>query len=144
MLLNRSRQTPPPWYAQGLRFSCTQCGRCCSGPPGYVWVGREERAALARHLGMDVRKFERQFCRRVLTRVSLREHSNGDCYLLRDGRCLAYPVRPRQCKTFPFWDDVLSDPQEWENIARRCPGVGKGRLYTAQEIEGIRSGDDVA
>ena len=24
------------WYAKGLRFTCTQCGNCCSGPPGTV------------------------------------------------------------------------------------------------------------
>ena len=26
------------WYSEGLRFECTQCGACCSGEPGYVWV----------------------------------------------------------------------------------------------------------
>ena len=129
-----------PWYSGGLRFACRQCGRCCSGPPGYVWVTREERAALAQLLGVDVEDFERDYCRRVLTRVSLREHANGDCYLLKDGRCIAYPVRPRQCRTWPFWKEVLASPADWERASGRCPGVGQGRLYTRGDIEEIRSG----
>ena len=30
-----------PWYADGLPFTCTQCGDCCTGDPGYVWVTDE-------------------------------------------------------------------------------------------------------
>lgn len=31
-----------PWYAPGLSFTCTQCGNCCTGEPGVVWVSDEE------------------------------------------------------------------------------------------------------
>ena len=40
----------PPWYADGLKFTCTQCGNCCSGPRGYVWITHEEIIRLAEHL----------------------------------------------------------------------------------------------
>ena len=30
------------WYEQGLRFGCTQCGNCCTGPEGAVWFTEEE------------------------------------------------------------------------------------------------------
>src|SRR5438105_3224904 len=36
-----------PWYQDGLRFSCTRCGHCCTGEPGFVWVCAAARAALA-------------------------------------------------------------------------------------------------
>ena len=36
-----------PWYADGLQFECTQCGDCCTGAPGYVWVNKSEIEALA-------------------------------------------------------------------------------------------------
>ena len=39
------------WYKDGLRFTCTQCGDCCSGPEGYVWVNDEELAKIAEFLG---------------------------------------------------------------------------------------------
>ena len=45
---DKSRDGQPrdgkPWYAEGLRFKCTECGQCCTGAPGYVWVNEEEVA----------------------------------------------------------------------------------------------------
>ena len=43
-----------PWYQDGLRFTCTRCGNCCTGAPGYVWVTPAELEALAAHLGEPV------------------------------------------------------------------------------------------
>ncbi|MFM1805538.1 MAG: hypothetical protein RL136_2417, partial [Planctomycetota bacterium] len=36
-----STDAQAPWYAEGLRFECTQCGNCCSGGPGAVWFTPE-------------------------------------------------------------------------------------------------------
>ena len=38
------------WYADGLRFTCSQCGNCCTGGPGYVWIDRDEIVKLAAYL----------------------------------------------------------------------------------------------
>ena len=38
------------WYADGLHFSCQQCGGCCTGEPGYVWVSRDELGLIAEFL----------------------------------------------------------------------------------------------
>src|SRR5262245_18529291 len=27
-----------PWYQDGLEFTCTRCGKCCTGEPGFVSV----------------------------------------------------------------------------------------------------------
>jgi len=129
-----------PWYRDGLRFTCTQCGNCCTGAPGYVWVNNDEIRALARLLGLDVTQFEERFVRRVGARKSLTERPNGDCVLL-DGQsrnCTVYEARPRQCRTWPFWDSNLKTPADWEHTCSVCPGSGKGRLYTLDEIEGDR------
>ena len=70
-----------PWYSSGLAFECTQCGNCCSGPgAGYVWVNEQEVRSLANAMGMSdqLDEFERKFTRRVGTRVSLVEYSDGD------------------------------------------------------------------
>ena len=45
-----------PWFKDGLRFKCTQCGDCCTGAPGYVWVNQEEIEALAREVKLDGRR----------------------------------------------------------------------------------------
>lgn len=131
-----------PWYQAGLRFECSQCGNCCTGAPGYVWVNGEEIVALAaRTQAGDVAEFERQFVRRVGARKSLKEFPNGDCVFF-DGesrRCTVYEVRPRQCRTWPFWDSNLRTPQDWQQTCEVCPGSGTGRLYTVGQIESLRT-----
>lgn len=125
-----------PWYREGLRFQCTGCGGCCTGAPGYVWVTRAEIAAMAAALDMDVEQFGKRYLRQVGNRYSLIELSGGDCVFLdADLRhCRLYRHRPRQCRTWPFWPSNLGSPEAWDDVAQCCPGVGRGRLYTLEEI----------
>jgi Fe-S-cluster containining protein len=130
---------PTPWYAEGLRFACLACGRCCGGAPGYVWVDKEGVAAMASHLGMTARQFRRQYVRRLWRGLCLKEKSNYDCVLLdADGRCVAYEVRPLQCRTWPFWPTNLVSRRAWDDAARRCPGMNSGPLYRLEQIEILR------
>jgi uncharacterized protein len=126
-----------PWYHEGLRFTCTQCGDCCSGAPGYVWVDAAEIAELARAMQMEEEAFRDRFVRRVGDRESLIEYSDGDCILLdpQTRRCLAYAGRPVQCRTWPFWDSNLESRRAWTKTCEVCPGAGEGKLYSLAHIE---------
>ena len=129
--------TQRPWYHDGLRFECTQCGACCSGDPGYVWVEQNEIDAMADVMNLSVDKFESQFVRRVGAQKSLREYPDGDCILLdpQQRTCLVYQARPIQCRTWPFWDSTIETKKAWRETCEECPGAGKGKLYTFEEIE---------
>jgi Fe-S-cluster containining protein len=124
-----------PWYQDGLRFGCTRCGNCCTGAPGFVWVNDAEVAAIAAYRGEPVQEVTARFTRRVDGQRSLRERANGDCvfYDRRQG-CTIYPVRPRQCRTWPFWDSNLATPADWERTCKLCPGSGQGELIPVEEI----------
>jgi Fe-S-cluster containining protein len=98
-----------------------------------VWVTLEEISAIARFLNLSEAAFAQTFLRYIGDRVSLIEYDNGDCAMY-DRGCKVYPVRPRQCQSFPFWQSNLSSPMAWERLKERCPGVGKGRLHTYREI----------
>lgn len=126
-----------PWYRDGLRFECTGCGDCCSGAPGFVWVDEEEIAGLAAQLELSVEDFERRFVRREGSGKSLIEYPDGDCIFLdpQSRKCIVYSARPVQCRTWPFWDSTLARPADWQETCRVCPGSGKGRLYSLEEIE---------
>jgi Fe-S-cluster containining protein len=51
-----------------------------------------------------------------------------------ENRCSVYEGRPDQCRTWPFWPEVM-DAKTWKKeVAAFCPGVGKGRLHSAEEI----------
>lgn len=133
------------WYAGGLRFTCTQCGNCCTGPTGYVWFNDDEGRAIARLLGVDEATFRRTHARREPGGWSLRERktSHGyDCVFLDresvPGKavCSIYHARPGQCRTWPFWPENIHSPKSWESVKRNtpCPGMGSGTLVPVEAI----------
>ena len=126
-----------PWYKNGLRFECTQCGACCSGEPGYVWVNDDEIETLAVHMQLSVDDFERRFVRVVGMDKSLVEYPDGDCIFLdpESRGCTVYEARPIQCRTWPFWGSNLADKATWKETCEVCPGSGQGKLYSIDEIE---------
>ncbi len=157
-ILNSSQ--PEPWYADGLSFSCTQCGNCCTGAPGYVWISEIEIQRLAAHLKITTHDVIEKYCRRIGNRISLRESrsasGNYDCIFLKEvevpgksGRaptsrctCTIYPVRPLQCRTWPFWDGNLESRENWKRAAAKCPGMNSGKSYSLAKIESLRTAAD--
>jgi Fe-S-cluster containining protein len=125
------------WYRDGLSFKCTQCGNCCTGPAGYVWVNAEEIEQIAAFVGKSVGEIKLEHARPVGKRVSLKEFANGDCTFFdpRSRGCTIYPVRPRQCRTWPFWNSNLESPEDWQEVRRVCPGAGTGNFFSLEEIE---------
>jgi len=112
-----------PWYADGLSFQCTGCGKCCTGSPGYVWVEEEEIREISAVLNLSVEEFSKKFVRRVDERYSLKEHANYDCVFLKDKQCQIYSVRPTQCRTYPFWGRILKSKEAWDTEATVCEGI---------------------
>jgi Fe-S-cluster containining protein len=132
------------WYAGGLHFACRECGACCAGPTeGYIWVIEPEIELIADYLKTTPGELGRRYLRRVGLRTTVIEHrTTKDCIFLREvagkRRCAIYPVRPNQCRTWPFWPENLSDPDAWNMAALRCPGINYGRYYSGDEIDRIR------
>jgi Fe-S-cluster containining protein len=127
-----------PWYKDGLRFQCTGCGECCTGAPGYVWVNAEEIATLAAEVGVDVAEFEKRYVRQIGVRKSLKElRKTYDCIFLdaQTRKCRVYAARPRQCRTWPFWESNIRTPDAWAQTCEVCPGSGTGKLYQLEAIE---------
>jgi Fe-S-cluster containining protein len=153
-----SAQGSEPWFADGLEFSCTGCGNCCTGGPGYIWINQEELARLAKFLGLGVEQVLDRYCRWIGQRASLNEVRTVaglyDCVFLKEVPveagggpqviqprriCTIYPVRPLQCRTWPFWEGNLASPEGWERASHRCPGIGQGRRHARADIEQLRA-----
>lgn len=140
-----------PWFSDGLCFECTQCGNCCTGPPGYVWFTTAEGRAMAQTLGVDEAEFRARYGRRVYGRWSLREQVTAhghDCIFLdrqtQPGKalCRVYGARPAQCRSWPFWPENLKSKRAWITVKNvtPCPGMDSGKLYRPDEIRIIRDG----
>lgn len=134
-----TQQDKQPWYADGLRFKCTGCGDCCTGSPGYVWVNQAEIDAIAAELGISADECEKKYVRKIGIRRSLVElpQADYDCVFLdaETRKCTVYAARPRQCKTWPFWQSNVRTEKTWAETCDACPGSGKGKLYQLEQIE---------
>ncbi len=143
------RKAPKTWYQDGLRFECTQCGECCSGPAGLVECTETEALEIVEFLGCGPQQFEALYARRLgedwaLLERERPETGDFDCVFLERSvgpsggeiaRCSIHPVRPQQCRTWPFWPLNLKSRRNWRKAGRSCEGIGEGRLYSAEEIE---------
>ena len=126
------------FYHDGIRFECQGDGRCClnHGRHTYVYVSFNDRKRLAAFLGMTTLEFTKTHTCASDGLVHLKDKEH-DCPFFKDNRCGVHAARPWQCRTWPFWPENMH-PKVWErDVAAFCPGVGKGRLYSAEEIEAI-------
>lgn len=151
--------TKSTWYADGLQFTCSKCGNCCSGPAGFVWITSEEIVGLAKYLGLTPEETVDRYCHKVGGQFSLREKPSTtgqhDCVFLREKPaaksasvthstrvCSIYSVRPLQCRTWPFWSGNLESKKTWDAAAVRCHGMNRGRHFTAEEIESLEKAQE--
>ena len=151
------------WYADGLRFQCAACGNCCTGGPGYVWISQVELSRLAEHLGESVDAVLEKYCRKIGATFGLKEKPRNargeyDCIFLNeeqspvssDGQtvkqckrtCAIYAVRPLQCRTWPFWHGLLTNPKTWDQAAKGCAGINAGELRPLPHILSRRDATD--
>jgi len=124
-------------------FECTACSFCCSGAPGYVWLSREDLDRLLTYLELEQAAFIQNYCRWIKTgegkALSLQEKKSGeatyDCIFLKHGKCSVYPARPLQCRTYPFWSEIVTTKKGWEEESHSCPGIGRGSSVPRKQIE---------
>jgi hypothetical protein len=114
-----------PWYHAGLNFKCTECGQCCTGSPGYVWVKEDEILEMATFLNLSIEEFSKRYIRKAHGRFSLIEDPKTfDCVFLENKKkCRLYGARPKQCRTFPWWPENLASKASWQETAKRCEGI---------------------
>ena len=116
--------TEDPWFAAGLRFQCTGCGKCCTGASGSVYLSPADIERLARFLGLAPGRFVRRYTRLHRgRRVLIDSPDVADCVFLKDRACSVYEGRPAQCRTYPWWLANIQDKESWGEAAALCEGI---------------------
>jgi Fe-S-cluster containining protein len=106
-----------------------------------VWLSEEEAIQMAKHLGISEKEFLKKYTRLVSGKLALLEKRKDaetyDCIFLKDKQCMIYPVRPKQCQTFPWWPENLSSKEAWEGLSSYCEGINHNQapLISLKEIQ---------
>ena len=118
--------------AQGFRFECQPgCTDCCT-QQGFVYLNDADVARAAEFVGISVAEFEQRYVYRTRHKMRLRVAKHAHCYFLKDGGCGIHPAKPLQCRTFPFWPELIGSARAWQRTSKRCPGIGKGELVNIE------------
>lgn len=106
---------------------CAQCeGNCCIGESGYIWITPDEIEKLAVHLNINAKEVFEKYILKIGYKFSLKEkkldENNFACtfFDLDKKQCSIYEVRPKQCRTFPFWDYFKNRVEE---VKQECPAI---------------------
>lgn len=60
---------------------------------------------------------------------------NGGCvFLTRENTCRIYKVRPTQCRTYPFWPELLCSKRNWDAEKTHCEGINTGAAIPLGKI----------
>ena len=125
------------WWASGLPFSCTQCGKCCEvrGDVQWIFVPVKEQRRLAQHLELSLKHFRARYMTRTEENIASLRMDQGKCVFLLEGRCSVHQVKPTQCRTWPFWPENLASPEAWKlEVESICPGSHAAPVVPAKEI----------
>ena len=116
-------------------FECTLCGACCRRGGSYVFFSVAEVEAASARLNMTPEWFAERFLDRVEGRRAIIIPHDSACPFLLDDACTIQDDKPSQCRTYPFWPEIIQVEGAWEAEAAECPGIGRGKVYTRSEIE---------
>lgn len=124
---------------KSFRFQCTECGHCCTGSSRthYIEVRPEEKEAIRKYLGISDRWFQRRYLTPVTEDMEgLRIDAVGNCaFLDKDKRCRVYAVRPLQCKSYPFWPEIISSDRSWKKEQKFCEGINRGQSISRRRVQ---------
>jgi len=108
--------------------ACAICqAKCCTGESGYIYVNKSEIEGIAKFLDIPLRDFVDMYLFKKMYKYSIKEVQYGDSfecvfYDRESNGCKIYQCRPKQCRTFPFWDYYKTRVDE---LCIECIGVRK-------------------
>ncbi len=107
------------------KSACKTCkGKCCRGE-GYVFLTNEDIENISEFLDIEKKAFLRLYTRKVNGKTALIDLAVKNeirCVFLDDNyRCEIYTKRPKQCRSFPFWESLKD--KSFDAVEELCPGI---------------------
>ena len=117
------------------------CGECCRGlDEGEVYLYREDIKRFAKYLKISPKKFCRDYVKLVddtfywkengaergktykLKTLAFRFFEDDErCHFLKGNSCSIHEARAFQCRSFPFWNMMVSNHKNFVDYSKKCP-----------------------
>jgi uncharacterized protein len=121
------------FWENGLNFTCAQCGNCCTFEGGAIYGTESEFKAIAKLVNLSFKDFIKKYTKNEDGFVSLKLKENDHCIFYNKG-CSIYEKRPGQCKSYPFWPEIVKNEFRWINEGENCKGISNGKKWSKDEI----------
>jgi uncharacterized protein len=105
-------------------FKCTRCGHCCRNE-GVVLFSDNEIINISEFLGINPRMFKEQFLTFSSSGYTHHVSHGKQCVFLENNLCSINSVKPKQCKSFPYWKEYIDTDGKLKNFNRTCMGIMK-------------------
>ena len=127
-----------------VKFECQKgCSNCCKTGGGFVFISSKNVDRISKYLKISKEIFIKKYAKPKGEQFILMDKNGSECIFLENDRCSIYPVRPLQCRTFPFWTANMKSDKRWQQVAEECPGIGIGKDFSKEDIEEVLKGKSV-
>ena len=93
-----------------------------------MYLSENDLRRAAKFVGLTPRAFEKRYVYRTTNQLRFRKPPDRQCPFLDATGCSIHPAKPTQCRTFPFWPELVENREAWKQTGKFCPGIGKGPL----------------
>jgi uncharacterized protein len=104
---------------------------------GQVYLSEDDLVRIAAYVGMSPAEFEEHHVYRTTRLMRLRKPPEKQCMFHKDNRCSIHPVKPTQCRIFPYWPEIIESEKAWNETAKSCPGMNRGPLIQIDVAQGV-------
>ncbi|MFP3983233.1 MAG: YkgJ family cysteine cluster protein [Desulfurivibrionaceae bacterium] len=108
-------------------FECQRCGYCCHGE-ATVSLTDLDINRMSDYLGLSHSELEKRYLRKSGSFLEM-EIVDGHCIFYEDRGCSIHPARPWRCDQWPLHPSILTDKNNFQAIARSCPGLNADLGY---------------
>ena len=102
-------------------YECIMCGQCCYGEGG-IFITEADAAAIAAYLNIEPAEFMDRYTARRYGRLEISTREDGACHFLTDQVCGIHPVKPENCRRWPFMPGALKEEWGFLSMRNNCPG----------------------
>ncbi len=106
-----------------IKFECKKCGNCCKNIRGWVYINEIEIDEISKFLKINNFDFIKKYLIQDQGWYILSSPSHNPNCFLKENTCGIYNVRPKLCREYPFWENILQNRQTFLKETEICEGL---------------------